>query len=305
MSLKISVITCAHNPNKSYLDRVLQSLLSQTLSFDQWEYLLIDNASTQHLDTEVDLTWHPNAKCMREDKLGLTSARLRGIHEAQADILVFVDDDNILDPDYLEIALSIGKDYPFIGAWGGQIQGDFEIEPPKWTESYLPLLGIRKFDQPMWSNLLHQHQTTPCGVGMCVRKTVAQKYVELVLTDPKRIALGRIGNQLMSCEDTDLAFTACDIGLGTGQFPTLRTKHIIPASRLEEDYLVRLCEGMIYSHTILDSFRNRSKKISWKDRFRGFYEQMRKPSKEERRIYRAQQRGLHSAIQKLAQSSTN
>ena len=40
--------------------------------------------------------------------------------------------------------------------------------------------GIRKFNEDKWSNLLHQHETTPCGAGMCVRKIVANKYVEVI-----------------------------------------------------------------------------------------------------------------------------
>ena len=54
-----------------------------------------------------DLSWHPHARHIREDELGLTPTRLRGIAEAEGDLLVFIDDDNILTPDYLERAAAI------------------------------------------------------------------------------------------------------------------------------------------------------------------------------------------------------
>jgi len=41
------------------------------------------------------------------------------------------------------------------------------------------------------------------------------------------------------------------IGLGTGIFLELRLTHIIPDSRLSEDYLVRLTEGMHFSGTLV------------------------------------------------------
>ena len=44
-----SVIVCTHNPRLIYLRRVLEALRSQTLPLEQWELLLIDNASSELL----------------------------------------------------------------------------------------------------------------------------------------------------------------------------------------------------------------------------------------------------------------
>jgi glycosyltransferase involved in cell wall biosynthesis len=99
----VSVILCTHNPRDDYLGRVLIGLRSQTLSFQHWEFLLIDNASNEPLADRFDLDWHPNGRHIREDELGLTQARLRGSSEAVAELLLFVDDDNVLDPDEFPI----------------------------------------------------------------------------------------------------------------------------------------------------------------------------------------------------------
>ncbi|MFN6481894.1 MULTISPECIES: glycosyltransferase [unclassified Nostoc] len=255
MKLLLSVIICTHNPRLNYLDKVLKALQAQTLLVEQWELLLVDNASEQVLSSEIDLSWHPKSRYLREEQLGLTPARLRGIKEAVGQTLVFVDDDNVLDPDYLEIALKISKDYPFIGAWGGQIRPEFEVPPPSWAKPYLGNLAIREFERDRWSNLIEQYETTPCGAGLCIRKVVAEKYSELVRKDPKRADMDRKGKMLTSCGDSDLAFTACDIGLGTGMFTSLNLTHLIPSNRLKEDYLLRLVEGLAYSQTILAYFR--------------------------------------------------
>jgi glycosyltransferase involved in cell wall biosynthesis len=97
----VSVIVCTHNPRQEYLTRVLAALRVQTLPTAGWELLVIDNASKEPVAGRFDLSWHPHGRHVREDELGLTPARLRWIAEARAELLVFVDDDNVLDPDYL------------------------------------------------------------------------------------------------------------------------------------------------------------------------------------------------------------
>ncbi len=312
MELAISVIVCTHNPRLDYLEKVLAALKSQTLSSERWELLLIDNASEQLLSRDINLTWHKNACHIREAQLGLTPARLRGIREAQTQLLVFVDDDNVLDSDYLEVTLQISKDFPFLGAWGGQIRGEFEIIPPDWARPYLSLLAIREFEQDKWSNLLHQHETTPCGAGMCVRKSVADKYFDLVKHDLLRLGLDRKGEDsqsqiLLSCGDTDLAFTSCDVGLGTGQFTALKMRHLIPDTRLTEEYLVRLMEGITYSQIILDSFRGKIPMLpytSWKIKILESY-QLWKMNPKERSFYQARKRAETLAIQKICGTDQN
>lgn len=300
MKLSISVIICAHNPRRSYIDRVLTALMSQTLPYQQWELLLIDNASEKKLSTELDLSWHFNARHIQEAQLGLTPARLRGIREAQGEILVFVDDDNVLDLDYLEATLQISKNYPMIGSWGGQIKAVFEEEPPEWSKPYLPYLAIREFAQDQWSNFSYMNESTPCGAGLCVRKAVAEKYAELIHSDPKRAGLDRKGKILTSCGDSDLALVACDMGLGMGQFKALKLTHLIPSSRLQEEYLIRLTEGMVFSKAILDSLRGKyPQKPSWGARLKQSYKRWRK-SGVERRFHDAAQRGYELALKTLS-----
>ncbi|HTA29597.1 MAG TPA: glycosyltransferase family 2 protein, partial [Candidatus Cybelea sp.] len=95
-SPRCSVIICTHNPRPACLRRTLDSLRTQTLPFELWEFLLIDNASQPPLMGESDLSWHSQARHVREEELGLTPARLRGIKESAGELLIFIDDDNVL-----------------------------------------------------------------------------------------------------------------------------------------------------------------------------------------------------------------
>jgi glycosyltransferase involved in cell wall biosynthesis len=255
MQTKLSVITCSHNPRKDYLIQVIEALKNQSLAKQSWEYLLIDNASDEPLAQRVDLSWQPNARHVREEKLGLTHARLRGIREAQGDLLVFVDDDNVLDAEFLEVALKIANEWPRLGVWGGQTLPTFEAEPAEWTKEFWGRLVIREFGSARWSNQPSDAEAMPCGAGMCVRREVANHYLKLHDTGKRKILMDRTGSSLVSGGDTDLAMCACDLGVGMGLFPDLELRHLIPAVRLTEDYLVRLVEGLAFSAVVLNSFR--------------------------------------------------
>ena len=111
----VSVIICTRNPRRGIVDRVVASLASQTLPFDRWETVVIDNGSDPPVQSLGAAKLH-GPGCIVESKVGLTNARLRGIQETQGSLLVFVDDDNLLDSDYLEQALRIAEEYPRIGA---------------------------------------------------------------------------------------------------------------------------------------------------------------------------------------------
>ena len=256
--MKLSVIICTHNPREEYLQRTLKALREQDLTKDQWELLLIDNASEMPLFNDWDLSWHPNGHHVREDELGLTPARIRGIKQSKAKLLVFVDDDNVLNPNYLKESLVIADAHPFVGSYGGSSIGSYESEPSERVACMLYSLAIRKVDDVSWacSPGTKALFCAPCGAGMVIRKTIAEYYIENIQNDPIRRGLGRKGNSLTSAEDSDMALCACDLGFAVGLFPQLSLKHLIPSQRLDEEYLLRLAEGTEYSHAILNYIRS-------------------------------------------------
>lgn len=310
MPLFVSIIICSHNPRRDYIEKVLTALKDQTLSKERWELLLIDNASDRLLSQEIDLGWHSQARHIREEKLGLTFARLRGIQESRADILVFVDDDNVLDVDYLKNALEISKSHPTLGAWGGQTLPEFEHDPPIWTEPYWSYVGIRQFDHSHWSKT-PLWEATPIGAGMCICKYVAEAYASLIQNDPRRLKLGRSGGMLLGCEDLDIAYTAHDLGLYTGLFSNLKLHHLIPSRRLEEHYLLKIYEGNAYSITILSSIRGQIKlPLGWRTQLKLAFPWLRRPayffqSKRQRKFGQAEARGRVKALKEILKSSVS
>jgi glycosyltransferase involved in cell wall biosynthesis len=235
----LSVIICTHNPRADYLRRVLDALKAQTLPKEQWELLLIDNASRECLADAWDLSWHPSARHSREGELGLTPARLRGIKESAGELLVVVDDDNVLSFDYLEKAVSISRSFPQLAAFGGSGTSEYDEPPPRWFYRYAHML-TREIVADRWSNNPDDGTSTPVGAGMVVTRQLGLHYLAQSQANPLRKALDRRGTALSGGGDIDLALMSCDIGFGKGVFRDPTLTHLIPSRRLKLEYLLRL-----------------------------------------------------------------
>ena len=247
----ISVIICSHNPRDDFLRRTLDALKAQTLPIEQWELLLIDNASKEPLAAQWDLTWHPTARHIREDELGLTTARLRGIKESTANLLAFVDDDNVLAKNYLEEIYRIAGAFPCLGCFGaGVIEPEFEVEPSEELRPYTKSLALRTVNKDQWSNSMGD-SVVPWGAGLVARRAVAKRFMEIVQMCPVRKQLGRIGAELNSGEDDEISWIACELGFGKGIFPALKNIHLIDRKRVEMSYLLSIVKGHAFSHTML------------------------------------------------------
>jgi glycosyltransferase involved in cell wall biosynthesis len=107
---KISVII----PTKDRIQdvvRCLESLLAQTVPPD--EILIVDGSDTEKLNSEIKLRFTENARIKYvRSKSGLTHQRNVGINASSGDIIVFIDDDVILDKDCLKEIMHVFNAYP-------------------------------------------------------------------------------------------------------------------------------------------------------------------------------------------------
>jgi glycosyltransferase involved in cell wall biosynthesis len=184
---------------------------------------------------------------VREEQLGLTNARLRSFSESQGEIVVCVDDDNVLDPDYLTQVLLAFETDAQLGAVGGKAIARYEAAPPAWFAGLDISLGCRDLgDAPLrasWSGIAAENRQypicAPIGAGMAIRRAAFAAYVAATRSDPKRKRLGRRGSDLASGEDNDIIMSVLEQGLLVAYLPQLRLDHLIPAHRLTPEYLAR------------------------------------------------------------------
>jgi glycosyltransferase involved in cell wall biosynthesis len=251
MGFKISAVVCTHNPRDDNLRRTLAGLRRQTLDGDRWELLIVDNASDVSLADQIDTSWHPNGRVVREDRVGLTHARLRSFHEAEAPLLVYIDDDNVLNPVYLERVTALFETHPEVGALGGKALPEYEVDPPDWFDEVGMELGCRDLGDDVqlvsWKNVPPDDRSypecAPIGAGLAIRREAYQTYVESAARDARRTALGRAGESLASGEDNDIVMTLLEEDWSVGYFPSLKLTHLIPQERVTPIYLADLAES--------------------------------------------------------------
>src|SRR5262245_33604054 len=100
-TVKVAVILCTLNPDPGLLAAALSALDEQ--SHGNFECVLVDNGSEPSVHGASLLERHRlDLRLVREDRPGLVWARCAGIAATSGDLLIFVDDDNVLDHDYLE-----------------------------------------------------------------------------------------------------------------------------------------------------------------------------------------------------------
>jgi glycosyltransferase involved in cell wall biosynthesis len=253
MTPDLTVIIPTHNPHPGRLQRTLAGLRAQTLPAARWETVLVNNASERFPEESFFREHAPaNLAVVTEPRLGLTAARQAGFAAAHGAAAVLVDDDNVLASDYLERVLAIFARQPRLGLAGGKSLPEFERAPVDWEREFLPLLALRDLGpaeqvsaglRPAGGPHNEYPAFAPIGAGMALRREAWTAWLEgfaaggTALTD-------RRGGELTSSGDNDIVLCAMEAGWEAGYFPELGLTHLIPAGRLESDYLARLNRGI-------------------------------------------------------------
>jgi glycosyltransferase involved in cell wall biosynthesis len=101
---KISVIIPTRNRTHEVI-RCIESILTQTLP--PHEIIVVDSSDTLELKSQLNLFHSVNIRHVHTEEIGATVQRNIGANQSVGDILVFVDDDVILDKNYLEGIMDI------------------------------------------------------------------------------------------------------------------------------------------------------------------------------------------------------
>ena len=253
--MKIDLIICTHNPRWDYLVRTLDSI-SQQRSADGAEVQkwLVDNNSPPECSEKLKaLCAARSFRYLFEKESGLVHARICGLRNTCGEVIVWVDDDTVLAPDFLSQASRIAKEKPFLGVWGGSVVLELEKPVPDYIRPYLVLLTENHVEVEEWSN--YRSCMPVAGAGMCTRRVVGNRYVENYDSSPMRKFLGRSANNLFSGEDWDFCITCAEMGFGVGRMPQLSLTHLIPERRTKEEYLLKIAYGHRYSAQILLAIR--------------------------------------------------
>lgn len=111
----VSVVIPLYN-KCSHIGRALKSILNQT--FQDFEVIVVDDGSTDEGAAVVKLSADQRIKLIQQENRGVSSARNRGVNEASAELIAFLDADDEWMPEHLNTLLRLRKNYPDAGAYG-------------------------------------------------------------------------------------------------------------------------------------------------------------------------------------------
>jgi glycosyltransferase involved in cell wall biosynthesis len=256
----ISVVLCTYNPSDKVIERALDAILSQDLDRATWELLVVDNNSSPAVSTRSFIA-DQGIRVVVEPKQGLSAARECGVRNTQGSILVFVDDDNLIAPNYLTTISGIFTDAN-IGVVSGAITPEYVQLPARWFAEFEEMLAIRRppTEGPYLTNIPCHNAYFPIGAGMGIRRELIRSYYRSIAEGSVYLP-GRVGSQLSSGEDIDLAFFAISQGYLVGTVGSLKLQHVIPPERTTTDYISRLAIASTRSAADVNS--------KWSDVFGG------------------------------------
>lgn len=255
---KLDVCICTHNPRADILRLTVDSLAAQSVASSAFRVLLIDNASAPLLTAAALEPLDQRGiehRIVVEPRLSLSRARIRAIDETCGDWILFVDDDNELQSDFIEIGLSLINSHPEYGCFGGKLFLPEHLRPVAWVKPFLPYLGIKDYgDDVIVGDKDEWGPWEPAGAGAWVHRRVLEAYKSQSLQNEDFFKLGRTGhNNLASCDDSILMRGAVRIGMKSAYEPSLVLHHHISPHRFRFKYLMRLMYAYGGSHVVLET----------------------------------------------------
>lgn len=238
--VQLSVIVCSYN-RAQFIEQNLSHLLNQSADYERYEVVFVNNNSTDGTgDIAKEFQKHYgqlNLRYFNETNQGLSHARNRGIVEARAPYVAFIDDDAFANENYVTQCIEFFENHENALAIGGRIWPVYESgSAPNWMNPFMQtLVAAQDFGnqvKPFSKNKF------PIGANMAFRKSVFEK---VGMFDPD---LGRKGDNLEGGEEKDLFKRIRKLNGEVLYCPTVSVEHFIPQFRVRTDYIKRMGIGI-------------------------------------------------------------
>ncbi len=230
--MRASVVICTHN-RAAIVPHAVRSAAVEAAS-SAAEVIVVDNASTDQTATVLGALVRevPTLRVVPEPVLGLSAARNRGLAEARAPIVVFLDDDATPRPGWLAALLAPYAD-PDVVAVGGRVIASFAEPPPAWiTPAFWPAAG--GFDLGERARRVHHRhgEWYPIGANISFRAQTARDvggFSPLV---------GPVGRRQFVHDEADMCARLEQAGGAIYYTPAAVIDHWVVAAKLTPQYFL-------------------------------------------------------------------
>lgn len=238
-----SIVLCTYNPDEVIFKRLLDSVnFLNNPNNNPFEIIIVDNNSSnsisQYSYIASFLKKDNNRKCVVEAKQGLTQARIRGLNEAQYDWIIYFDDDNEPNAEYLINLEKAIEENSQVHIWGpAKIKVEFiGVSKKNWVETKKEYFQERDWNATNFGINNTWQYYFPYGTGMVVNRNVLEEYVKRVNTGRYSLS-DRKGKSLSSGGDLQIVLTATNMQLPVGTINGLVINHLISKEKANISYL--------------------------------------------------------------------
>lgn len=236
--MNVTVAICTWNRSKLFDQTLTEMHKLRIPDGVEWELLVVNNNCTD--DTDAVIAKHTARLPLRrlfEPKQGQSHARNCAIEAARGELLVWTDDDVLVEPDWLAALVSAAERWPNMVYFGGTILPWHETPPPAWMEANLKLLeGLLVIRDLGEQERPFAAPERPFGANMAFRLPALRQ----LRFDPR---LGRRCHEAVIGDETAVFLELERQGRPGLWVPLARLRHFIPAARIQRDYLWNYYHG--------------------------------------------------------------
>jgi len=211
-----------------------------------WELLVVNNNSTDSTDEVIDK--HSAVLPIRklvEIRQGHSNARNCALEHARGDLLLWTDDDVLVEPDWLNMYVETALQNPSAVFFGGTVEPWFETPPPRWVSRNLNLLQGPFALRDLGSDVRpFVDREAPFGANMGFRTSGIRGFE----FDTR---LGRVGTGMLSGDETLLIDRLKAEGRTGIWIGPARVRHFIPTARMTIEYIWKFFHGLGRTRQIL------------------------------------------------------
>jgi glycosyltransferase involved in cell wall biosynthesis len=236
--MRVTVAVCTFN-RADLLKRTLQEFTRLVIPADvDWEVLVVNNNSTDDTDDVIaafarDLP----VRQIFEPRTGKSHAANRAIREASGELVLWTDDDVLVDENWLSEFVAAAERWPDVAFFGGTVDPFFEGTVPAWVHANLRLLAEPYALAQHGAGEFLLDQQAIIGANMAIRAAVLGRF-------PFDISLGPVGRRALRGEDTELIGRLRGAGLSGVWVGRARVRHCVSAERLTLAYLWHWYAGL-------------------------------------------------------------
>lgn len=237
--MRVTVAICTWN-RPALLDRTLAALGDVRVPAGLgWEVVVVNNAGTAATDAVVlrNANRLP-VRVVAEPTPGLSHARNRAVEESAGDLIVFTDDDVLVEPDWLAEYVAAAERFPAAGVFGGTVEPWFPAAPPRWVTRHLPRLADVFAVRRLGSGVRPLAPGEDVyGANMAFRRAALAG----VRFDPN---FGRTRDDMVNGEETDAIRRVLAAEWGGVWVGPARVRHYVPPERTTPGYVRRYFAGV-------------------------------------------------------------